>query len=106
MGAMKGVILGINPQAVLVDLSHDLAPQDIRAGALVLAAVAPYCPPGDIHLAVVDPGVDLHRLGPTITDPVALPWPAPVFAPEVVRVESIFVDRFGNLIGNLKGAAF
>jgi S-adenosylmethionine hydrolase len=57
VAAMKGVICSLNPQAVLVDLSHDVPPQDIRAGALNLVAAAPYFPPGTIHLAVVDPGV-------------------------------------------------
>ena len=61
VATMKGVILGINPEAVLVDLSHDLAPQDLRAGALVLAGAAPYFPPGAVHLAVVDPGVGGSR---------------------------------------------
>jgi hypothetical protein len=61
VASMKGVILGINPQAVLVDLSHEIGPQDVRAGALVLAGAAPYFPPGAIHLAVVDPGVGGSR---------------------------------------------
>ena len=63
LAAMKGVILGINPQAVLVDLTHDLPPQDILAGAFVLADAAPYFPPDTIHLAVVDPGVGGPRRG-------------------------------------------
>lgn len=57
VASMKGVILGLNPRAVLVDLTHEIPPQDIRAGALNLAAAAPYFPPDTIHLAVVDPGV-------------------------------------------------
>jgi S-adenosylmethionine hydrolase len=57
VGIMKGVILGICPEARLVDLSHDIAPQDVLEGALCLWAAAPYFPPGTIHLAVVDPGV-------------------------------------------------
>lgn len=57
VASMKGVILSLNPEAVLVDLSHEVPPQDIRAGALILAEAAPYFPPGTIHLAVVDPGV-------------------------------------------------
>jgi len=61
VAAMKGVILGINPRAVLVDLTHEIPPQDIRAGALVLAGAVPYFPPGTIHLAVVDPGVGGSR---------------------------------------------
>jgi S-adenosyl-L-methionine hydrolase (adenosine-forming) len=61
VACLKGVILGINPAAVLVDLSHEVLPQDIRAGAFILAAAAPYFPPGTIHLAVVDPGVGTGR---------------------------------------------
>ncbi|MHB9073973.1 MAG: SAM hydrolase/SAM-dependent halogenase family protein [Desulfobaccales bacterium] len=57
VASMKGVILSLNPQAVLVDLSHEIPPQDVRAAALILAGAAPYFPPGAIHLAVVDPGV-------------------------------------------------
>jgi S-adenosylmethionine hydrolase len=61
VGSMKGVILGLNPEAVLVDLTHDLPPQNLVAGALVLAGAAPFFPPGTIHLAVVDPGVGSSR---------------------------------------------
>jgi S-adenosylmethionine hydrolase len=172
VASLKGVILSLNPEANLVDLSHEVPPQDIRAGALILAAAAPFFPPGTIHLAVVDPGVgggrralaargrdgywvgpdnglfhfifgqapdlalvslenpaffrpqvsatfhgrdifapvaahlslgvDLDRFGPRITDPVVLDLPQPVFAPTVIQGEIISVDRFGNLISNLR----
>jgi len=61
VGIMKGVILGIAPTARLVDLSHDVAAQDILEGALCLEAAAPFFPRGTIHLAVVDPGVGSAR---------------------------------------------
>ncbi|HZE20856.1 MAG TPA: SAM-dependent chlorinase/fluorinase, partial [Desulfobaccales bacterium] len=61
VGSMKGVILGLNPGGNLIDLSHEVPPQDIRAGALILAAAAPFFPPGATHLAVVDPGVGSGR---------------------------------------------
>ncbi len=61
VAAMKGVILGLNPQATLVDVSHEVPPQDVRQAAYVLATVAPYFPPGTIHLVVVDPGVGSER---------------------------------------------
>jgi len=172
VAAMKGVILGINPEAVLVDISHEVPPQDITAGAFVLAAAAPYFPPGTIHLAVVDPGVGTRRrgmaakardqffvgpdnglfhfmfrdapdlaivslknpayfrpevshtfhgrdifapvaahlslgvawedLGPAVTDPTPLAISIPTFIPEAVRGEIIYVDRFGNLVSNIK----
>ncbi|MCX6028656.1 MAG: SAM-dependent chlorinase/fluorinase [Chloroflexi bacterium] len=61
VGAMKGVILGLCPDARLVDLSHDIAAQNVTQAAYVLAAAAPYFPAGTIHLAVVDPGVGGER---------------------------------------------
>ena len=61
VGIMKGVILGIAPTTRLVDLSHDVAAQDILEGALCLEAAAPFFPRGTIHLAVVDPGVGSAR---------------------------------------------
>jgi S-adenosylmethionine hydrolase len=61
VGIMKGVILGINPNARIVDLSHGISPQDIQGAALVLSNSAPFFPPGTIHVAVVDPGVGTER---------------------------------------------
>jgi S-adenosylmethionine hydrolase len=56
-GAMKGVVLSLAPEAVLVDISHEVPARDVPAGAFALAQAAPLFPPGTIHLAVVDPGV-------------------------------------------------
>jgi len=61
VGVMKGVILGVAPQARLVDLSHGIPPQDIRAAAFVLGRTAAFFPEGTIHLVVVDPGVGTVR---------------------------------------------
>lgn len=61
VAAMKGVILSINPQVRLVDVSHTIPHQDIRAGAITLAETARWFPPGTIHVAVVDPGVGSDR---------------------------------------------
>jgi len=61
VAAMKGVILSINPDAELVDITHAIGPQNIRQGALVLAEVTPWFPPDTIHVAVVDPGVGSSR---------------------------------------------
>jgi S-adenosyl-L-methionine hydrolase (adenosine-forming) len=58
---MKGVILSINPAAAVVDISHAVAPQNIRQGALVLEQTTRWFPAGTIHLAVVDPGVGTAR---------------------------------------------
>jgi S-adenosylmethionine hydrolase len=61
VAAMKGVILGICPEARLVDVTHEVPPQNVRAAAFLLAQAAPYFPRGTIHLAVVDPGVGSAR---------------------------------------------
>lgn len=60
-GTMKGVILGIAPDSVLVDLTHDIPPHDILQGSLQLAAACRYFPSGTTFLAVVDPGVGSAR---------------------------------------------
>jgi S-adenosylmethionine hydrolase len=61
VGAMKGVILGIDPTATIVDISHDIAPQDVREAAYVVYTAYPYFPPDTIHVVVVDPGVGSRR---------------------------------------------
>ena len=61
VAAVKGVILAANPNACLVDITHEIAPQDIEAGAFTLLAAYSSFPHGTIHLAVVDPGVGSSR---------------------------------------------
>lgn len=61
VAVMKGVILGINPNATFVDISHDIPPQNIAHGAFVLGTTCGYFPRDSIHLAVVDPGVGSAR---------------------------------------------
>lgn len=58
---MKGVILGINPDARLVDVSHEIGSQDVRHGAIVLAEATPWFPSETIHVGVIDPGVGTSR---------------------------------------------
>lgn len=62
-GTMKGVALGICPDATLVDITHDVPAHDVLAGALELAAAYRYFPSGTIFLVVVDPGVGSARRG-------------------------------------------
>jgi S-adenosyl-L-methionine hydrolase (adenosine-forming) len=62
-GTMKGVVIGICPDATLVDVTHDIAPHDVMDGALQLAATYRYFPVGTIFVAVVDPGVGSSRRG-------------------------------------------
>jgi S-adenosyl-L-methionine hydrolase (adenosine-forming) len=61
VGIMKGVILAIAPGVCFVDLTHEVAPQDVRQAAYVLERATPYFPAQTIHLAVVDPGVGSDR---------------------------------------------
>jgi S-adenosylmethionine hydrolase len=61
VGAMKGVIIDILPWVTVVDVTHDIRPQDIRQAAYVLNTVAPYFPECTVHLVVVDPGVGADR---------------------------------------------
>lgn len=61
VGVMKGVMMGIAPQAQLIDLSHLITPQNILEAALILHRSVPYFPPGTIHMVVVDPGVGTAR---------------------------------------------
>jgi S-adenosyl-L-methionine hydrolase (adenosine-forming) len=62
VGAMKGVILGINPHAQIVDVSHEIPPHDVEHAAFVVKSAAPFFPKGTIHVVVVDPGVGTERL--------------------------------------------
>lgn len=61
VGVMKGVIKSIAPQAEIIDLTHQIAPQDVAAGAFALKTALGFFPPGTIHVAVVDPGVGSER---------------------------------------------
>lgn len=61
VGAMKGVMLDINPNLHIVDITHDISPQDIGEASFVLMTTFPFFPKGTIHLAVVDPGVGSLR---------------------------------------------
>lgn len=59
-GVCRGVIARIAPEVAVIDLSHGIERQNVRAGAIALVRALPFCPPG-VHLAVVDPGVGGER---------------------------------------------
>ncbi len=61
VGIMKGGMLGIAAGAQLVDLSHDIPPQDIDEATYALKSAVPFFPDGSVHLAIVDPGVGSDR---------------------------------------------
>jgi S-adenosylmethionine hydrolase len=175
VGVMKGVILNINPDAVIVDLTHEVAPHDVRGGAFSILTSYRYFPAGTIHVVVVDPGVgttrlpiavktadyifvcpdngviswamadnapytvheikksdfmlddisstfhgmdifsptagrlslmgepsDLEIVGPRVEDPLLIPFPEPKDTGTEIVGEIVHVDRFGNLITNIR----
>ncbi|HKS29547.1 MAG TPA: SAM-dependent chlorinase/fluorinase [Pyrinomonadaceae bacterium] len=61
VGAMKGAILRVNPQARIIDITHDVPPHDIYAGAFTLMAAYRSFPRKTVHVGVVDPGVGSER---------------------------------------------
>ena len=61
VGVMKGVILSINPQATIVDITHHVPRHNINAGAFILGNSYKFFPPGTIHVSVIDPGVGSTR---------------------------------------------
>jgi len=87
VGTMKGVILSIAPEARLVDISHDIAPQNIRQAAYVLYTAYPFFPPHTVHLVVVDPGVGSARR------PIALRTPRGSFVGPDNGVFSLVMAR-------------
>jgi S-adenosylmethionine hydrolase len=170
VAAMKAAILAITRDVHLVDVTHEVGAHDVAEAALALEAVAPFFPPGTVHVAVVDPGVGTARrplalvagdqvfvgpdngiftpflagngweafelreeayrlrtvsatfhgrdvfapaaahladgltparLGPPLTDPVRLPWPAPRAVAGGVAGVVVHVDRFGNLVTSI-----
>ena len=67
VASMKGVILGINNQARIIDISHNVAPYSIEEAAFLLNSCYHYFPDGTVHVVVVDPGVGSARRGLLVT---------------------------------------
>lgn len=63
VGAVKGAILSVNPEANIIDISHSIEPQNILQAAFILSATYRYFPKQAIHMAIVDPGVGSERSG-------------------------------------------
>jgi S-adenosylmethionine hydrolase len=61
VASMKGVLLALNPALTIVDISHEIRPQQVLEAGFTLACAFPTFPPGTIHLLVVDPGVGTSR---------------------------------------------
>jgi len=61
VAAVKGVILQVNPKATLVDITHEIEPQQVTEAAFILRQAFPYFPEGTVFVAIVDPGVGTRR---------------------------------------------
>ena len=91
VGAMKGVVLSCVPEARIVDITHQVPPQDIAAGAFAMYCACPFFPEGSVHIGVVDPGVGSDRRGIVVeTERFLYVGPdnglfSPVYEREVVR---------------------
>jgi S-adenosylmethionine hydrolase len=72
VGTMKGVILGIAPEARIVDITHDISPQDTHQAAYIVQTFPRYFPPGTIHLVIVDPTVGSERRAIALGTPEAI----------------------------------
>jgi S-adenosyl-L-methionine hydrolase (adenosine-forming) len=72
VGSMKGVILGIAPDARLVDITHAIEPQNIQQAAYILQTFYRSFPPGTVHLIIVDPGVGSQRRAIGVETPEAI----------------------------------
>ena len=100
VGAMKGAILNVNPEAKVVDICHDVRPYDILEGAFAIAQAYQFFPPRTIHLVLVDPGVGSSRR-PLLVTTVKHIFVAPdngvlslIFAREEVTVYHITATHY------------
>jgi S-adenosylmethionine hydrolase len=89
VGVMKGIIWGIAPGLQIADLSHQVAPQNIRQAAFILARQVFYFPAGTVHIVVVDPGVGTARrpIAARIGDQFFVGPDNGVFSPLYLRAE-------------------
>ena len=69
VASIKGSIYSINPEATLIDVSHDIRPQRIEQAVFVLEYALPYLPENSVHVLVVDPGVGTDRRAIALTTP-------------------------------------
>ena len=74
VGEVKGALLMAVPEVDIVDISHDVAPQDVESGRLALARYWRRFPPGTVHLVVVDPGVGADRAAIAVEAPATGWW--------------------------------
>jgi len=75
VGVMKGTIAQVDPALTMIDLTHQISPQNIAQARFVLLSAVPDFPPGTVHIAVVDPGVGGDRRGVAIAIGASLAEP-------------------------------
>src|SRR5659263_140000 len=99
-GTLKGVILGIEPRARLVDLSHAISPYAIVEAAFVISQAYRFFPAKTVHLIVVDPGVGTERR-PILAEAAGQYFVAPdngvlslIFAAEKHKVRAITAGQY------------
>jgi len=97
---MRGVILGICPQAEIVDISHEVGPYEVVEGAFLLAQTYPYFPRGTVHVVVIDPGVGTARR-PIVAEAAGQRFVAPdngvlslMYAREKPKVRWITAEKY------------
>jgi S-adenosyl-L-methionine hydrolase (adenosine-forming) len=100
VGAMKGVILGICPQAQIVDITHEIGAYQITEGAFAIAQAYRCFPKGTVHVVVVDPGVGTARR-PILMEAAGQRFIAPdngvlamIYAREKSKIRVISNDRY------------
>jgi len=100
VGVMKGVILGIQPAAQIIDISHEIQPYEVPDGAFTIAQAYKYFPKKTIHVVVVDPGVGSTRR-PLLAEMAGQYFVAPdngvlsmIFAAESAKVRHITNERY------------
>jgi S-adenosyl-L-methionine hydrolase (adenosine-forming) len=72
VGAVKGAILSVNPEASIIDITHSIEPQNILQAAFILSAAYRYFPRQTVHMAIVDPGVGSERQAVILKTPSAV----------------------------------
>jgi S-adenosyl-L-methionine hydrolase (adenosine-forming) len=101
VGSMKGVILSIHPQARIIDITHDIGPQNVVQCGFVLRQAYPCFPAGSIHVAVADPGVGTERRALMV-----LAGGHVFLAPDNGLLESVFEAHAGAAVFSLTNEAY
>lgn len=100
VSVMKAIMLRIEPDVRFIDVSHDVPPQDVMAGAWVVRNAAMHFPPGTVHLVVVDPGVGTDR------NPVVIRIKDQFFVGPDNGIFSLIADEFDYQAWKLTRSSF